>query len=246
MLSDRLVAHRGYQAHYPENTLLGFTKAIAAGAHFIETDILFSSDHQPVLYHDALMNRISGAENAIHLLTLSELKTYPASEPERLGDQFIDEKITTLTELVTLLSTNPQVTAFIELKRSGLHIEGIENAYNIVTKLLQTVITQCVLISFSDDFIHYAWQQGYQRLGLVLKQWDELEGDLITSIRPEFIFCDTKIVPEQITLDSIESKVVIYEVTHPENAIHWYKRGADLVETFDYGGMMSGLINRTL
>lgn len=39
MLTDRLVAHRGYQKRYPENTLLGFTKAIEAGAHYIETDI---------------------------------------------------------------------------------------------------------------------------------------------------------------------------------------------------------------
>ncbi len=246
MLTDRLVAHRGYQKRYPENTLLGFTKAIEAGAHYIETDILFSADHKPVLYHDALMSRISGVENAIHLVPLSELILLPASEPERLGNQFETETITPLTELVTLLLAHPGVTAFIELKRSGLHIEGFENAFNIVTQVLQPVIKQCVLISFSDDFIHYAWQQGFTRLGLVLKQWDELSSDAITEIQPEFIFCDKEIIPIDTSLDDIKSKTVIYEIDNPEHAIYWLNKGADMIETFDYAGVLENLSHQAL
>jgi len=246
MLNDRLVAHRGYQKCYPENTLLGFTKVIEAGAHYIETDILFSADHHPVLYHDALMNRISGIENAIHLLPLSELIQLPAFEPERLGNQFDTETITPLSELVTLLLAHPEVTAFIELKRSGLHIEGFENAFNIVTQVLQPVIKQCVLISFSDDFIHYAWQQGFTRLGVVLKQWDELSSDAITEIQPEFIFCDTEIIPKDTSLDDIKSKTVIYEIDNSEHAIDWLNKGADLIETFDYIGILENLSHQAL
>lgn len=246
MLKDRLVAHRGYQKHFPENTQLSFSKALEAGAHFIETDILFSADHQPVLYHDALMTRISGIENAIHLLSLEELLNYPAFEPERFGQQFVDQKITPLTDLVELLGQYPEATAFIELKRTGLHIEGNENAFNTVIRTLQPVINQCVLISFSDEFINYASQQGHPRLGLVLKQWDELDGKVITDLQPEFIFCDKNIIPEHTELDAIESKVVIYEITEPDEAIHWFNRGADLVETFDFGGMMDALSHRTL
>ena len=169
MLTDRLVAHRGYPKRYPENTLLGFTKAIEAGAHFIETDILFSADHIPVLYHDAMMDRISGVENAIHLLSLSELIQFPASEPKRFDELFNAEKITALSELTTLLLAHPEVTAFIELKRSGLHIEGFENAYNTVTQVLKPVIEQCVLISFSDGFIHYALAARFPQARCCLK-----------------------------------------------------------------------------
>jgi len=246
MLTDRLVAHRGYQKCYPENSLLGFTKAIEAGAHYIETDILFSADHQPVLYHDTLMNRISGVENAIHLLPLSELVTLPVSEPERLGEQFSNEHIASLSKLVELLSNHPKVTAFIELKRSGLHIEGNQNAFNIVTNTLKPVINQCVLISFSDDFIEYAYQQGFPRLGLVLKQWDEVTGELVKNIEPEFIFCDAEGIPKETDLDFIKSKTVVYEIGEPEDAINWFNQGADLVETFNYGGMIASLAHRTL
>ena len=37
--SKQLVAHRGYQAKYPENTVLSLNKAIGAGARFIELDV---------------------------------------------------------------------------------------------------------------------------------------------------------------------------------------------------------------
>ncbi len=250
MLTDRLVAHRGYPKCFPENTLLGISKAIDAGAHFIETDILFSADHQPVLYHDTLMGRISGLDNAVHLLNLSELTHLPASEPGRLGNQFNHETVTPLTALVHLLSANPKVTAFIELKRSGIHIEGIDQAYNIVTEAItkgsKPVANQCVLISFSDEFIHHAWKQGYPRLGLVLKQWSDLEESFIAEIQPEFIFCDAKKVPDGVTLDHIESTVVIYEVEDPDQTIAWFDRGADMVETFDIGGMIQNLAHRAL
>jgi glycerophosphoryl diester phosphodiesterase len=246
MLTDRLVAHRGYPKCFPENTLLGISKAIEAGAHFVETDILFSADHQPVLYHDTLMNRISGLENAVHLLNLSELTHLPASEPGRLGSQFNHETVTPLIALVDLLSVHPEVTAFIELKRSGIHLEGIEQAYNIVTKVLKPVARQCVLISFSDKFIHYAWEQGYPRLGMVLKQWDELTQSPLSEIQPEFIFCDREQVPDGVTLDYIESTVVVYEIEDPEQAIEWFDRGADMIETFDIGGMIDSLAHRAL
>jgi hypothetical protein len=42
-----LVAHRGYQKLYPENTALSVTQAIKAGALFVEIDIQLSKDHQP-------------------------------------------------------------------------------------------------------------------------------------------------------------------------------------------------------
>jgi len=246
MLADRLVAHRGYPKHYPENTLLGMAAAIDAGAHFIETDILFSADRQPVLYHDNIMTRISGEENAVHLLSLEELVTRPAYEPERFGEQFINQTITPLCDLVSLLEEHPDVTAFIEMKRSGLHIVGEEAAYDIVTRLLEPVAERCVLISFSDEFIAHARQQGYERLGMVLKDWEARTGELIQRIRPEFIFCDTGKVPEGASLYGMEATLVVYEVETPDQAIDWFERGADMLETFDIGGMLENLAHRAL
>jgi glycerophosphoryl diester phosphodiesterase len=45
------IAHRGYKAVYPENTMKAFEGAVAVGTHAIETDIHLSKDDVVVLSH---------------------------------------------------------------------------------------------------------------------------------------------------------------------------------------------------
>ncbi|MBN2437226.1 MAG: hypothetical protein JXL20_01345 [Deltaproteobacteria bacterium] len=51
------IAHRGYSARYPENTLLAFKKATAAGADMIELDVRLSQDGRLVVIHDERIDR---------------------------------------------------------------------------------------------------------------------------------------------------------------------------------------------
>jgi hypothetical protein len=45
------IAHRGYKAKFPENTMASFKGAVDVGAHALETDIHLSSDGIVVLSH---------------------------------------------------------------------------------------------------------------------------------------------------------------------------------------------------
>lgn len=45
------IAHRGYKAEWPENTMNSFANAIAVGAHAIETDLHLTKDKVVVLSH---------------------------------------------------------------------------------------------------------------------------------------------------------------------------------------------------
>jgi glycerophosphoryl diester phosphodiesterase len=45
------IAHRGYKAKYPENTLAAFKGAVMVGTNAIETDIHLSRDDVVVLSH---------------------------------------------------------------------------------------------------------------------------------------------------------------------------------------------------
>lgn len=45
------VAHRGYKASFPENTMGAFRGAVGVGAHAIETDVHLSQDGVVVLSH---------------------------------------------------------------------------------------------------------------------------------------------------------------------------------------------------
>lgn len=45
------IAHRGYKAKYPENTMRSFRGAVEVGTHAIETDIHLTKDGVVVLSH---------------------------------------------------------------------------------------------------------------------------------------------------------------------------------------------------
>ena len=45
------IAHRGYKARHPENTLAAFRGAVDIGAHALETDVHLSRDDVVVLSH---------------------------------------------------------------------------------------------------------------------------------------------------------------------------------------------------
>lgn len=45
------IAHRGYKASFPENTMGAFRGAVDVGAHAIETDVHLSKDNVVVIAH---------------------------------------------------------------------------------------------------------------------------------------------------------------------------------------------------
>ena len=45
------IAHRGYTANYPENTIRAFEHAVEAGAHALEADVHLTKDGVVVLSH---------------------------------------------------------------------------------------------------------------------------------------------------------------------------------------------------
>uniref|UniRef100_L2G5N2 Glycerophosphoryl diester phosphodiesterase n=1 Tax=Colletotrichum fructicola (strain Nara gc5) TaxID=1213859 RepID=L2G5N2_COLFN len=60
------IAHRGYKALYPENTLLAFRAALDAGAHALETDLHLTKDGVVVLSHDGTLKRCFGVDKKIN------------------------------------------------------------------------------------------------------------------------------------------------------------------------------------
>ena len=70
----RVLAHRGLALEAPENTLLAFAKAVAAGAVYVETDVNESADGVAVVSHDADLSRVAGRKVRVNQLTMSELR----------------------------------------------------------------------------------------------------------------------------------------------------------------------------
>jgi len=246
MLRHRLVAHRGYQRNFPENTLIAMTAAVAAGALYIETDIQFTRDQRPVLYHDPFLARVSGLEGNIGDLNEADALATPASEPFRFGERFATETIAPLSALVDFLQNHREVTAFIEAKEEAIAAVGRETACHTLMTALAPVQDQSVLISFDSDFIAVAKAQGFPRVGLVVKDWPQIDSEATRAIDPAFIFTNIKHIPDSEDLSRFSAIVVVYEVAEPDIAINLFNRGADMVETFDIGGMIDSLASHSL
>ena len=50
-----VLAHRGYHADLPENTLAAFDAALGQGADGVETDVRVTREGMPILFHDRLI-----------------------------------------------------------------------------------------------------------------------------------------------------------------------------------------------
>lgn len=70
----RVLAHRGLALEAPENTLLAFAAALAAGATHLETDVQVSADGVAVVAHDPDLSRIAGRDVRVAQLTAAELQ----------------------------------------------------------------------------------------------------------------------------------------------------------------------------
>jgi glycerophosphoryl diester phosphodiesterase len=70
----RVFAHRGDSTHAPENTMLAFDKARAAGADGIELDVRFDADHNVVVFHDDTLERLTGQPGKLEHVTATTRK----------------------------------------------------------------------------------------------------------------------------------------------------------------------------
>jgi glycerophosphoryl diester phosphodiesterase len=73
-----IIAHRGFSARAPENTLAAMDAAITAGADAIECDVHISADGVPVVLHDNTVNRTTNGSGAVQEMVLEDLVTLDA------------------------------------------------------------------------------------------------------------------------------------------------------------------------
>jgi glycerophosphoryl diester phosphodiesterase len=101
------IAHRGLWSPDgpPENSLGAFQAACAAG-YAIELDVQLSADGEAMVFHDAALKRMTGAEG--------RLRDRSAAELGELRLAGTDERIPTLLETLTLVGRRAMV--HVELK----------------------------------------------------------------------------------------------------------------------------------
>lgn len=224
------IAHRGYTAAYPENTLIALDAAQQAGAKYVEVDIQLSSDHIPVLFHDRDLTRLCHQPGAIHDYTFSQLEEFFVTDTEKFADKYADNKITSLQTFVDYLKNHPALNAFIELKRLMIDTFGEELVLNAIVPLFAGMEKQITFISYNQTILKNIHDNTDYATGIVVDEWNELDKDL--DWESEWIFSSHQGLPENNDKLDIKSKIAIFEVGNIGLAKHLLARGISYLETF--------------
>ena len=107
-----IIGHRGYRAKFPENTLIAFEAAIAAGANMIELDVMFSRDRKVVVIHDAVLDRTTNGRGKVANFTLAKLQQLDAGS--WFDSRFADQHLSELSEVLDLVHGRTYIN--IEIK----------------------------------------------------------------------------------------------------------------------------------
>lgn len=238
-----LIAHRGFAARYPENTIAGIAAAVETGARFIEFDIQLSADGVPVLMHDATLQRTTGQPGSVMDITMDELRAYSPSEPQRFGEQYAHVRLASVADLMNQLANWPDVTVFAEIKKESIERFGSRYTVARVLEALQPCVQQCVVISFVAEAIAQARELGAPRVGWAIRQFSNIVRQEATLLQPEFIFCDHAIIPAASNKNPKPLwdgpwRWAVYEVGNAEMAIALARLGAHLIETFEIGELI--------
>ena len=109
-----LAGHRGWRAKYPENTMIGFKKALELDIDAIEMDVHMTKDYKIVVCHDPDLTRTTDTSGLIYHMTLEEVRRADAGI--KFGEEFKGERVPTLEEFLELMATRPDIKVMLELK----------------------------------------------------------------------------------------------------------------------------------
>jgi glycerophosphoryl diester phosphodiesterase len=128
-----VVAHRGYSAVSPENTLAAVESALRSGADYVEVDVASSSDGVPIILHDNTLDRTTDGTGALPSVTSDYIDGLDAGS--WFSNAFLGQPVPTLLDVLELMKgrapvlllevKGPETRAELELIVGQLRDEGL-------------------------------------------------------------------------------------------------------------------------
>ena len=139
-----VVAHRGFSAVAPENTLAAIREAIQAGANGCEFDVYGCRDGTVVLMHDKTVDRTTNGVGLVKDLSLEQLQQLDAGSWK--DPKYADERIPTLAEALKLLK-GTDCQPVIEIKAEGISKQVVEEVREL------KMVDEVAVIAFSQKIV---------------------------------------------------------------------------------------------
>lgn len=219
-----IIAHRGYSAVAPENTLASMRRAIGLTPPpaYVEIDIHRSSDGVLVVSHDSNTQRTTGVNHLIRETPFDVLRKLNAGYTEKFGDQFKNEPLPRLEEVLDAVKNTP-TGVMIECKQ--LLVE--DQVIDILRK--RGELKKHVIASFSELTVYRARQLEPSVRSLFLAE-EINTGTLWTSrdIQATIIGVNNKEKPENIRqAQNAGFTVWVWTVDEPAEIQKWIDAKVD-------------------
>lgn len=186
-----LIAHRGYSAAAPENTLAAVRAAHQAGATWVELDVQLLGDGTPVIWHDADVARCSNGRG--DLATMNWAQAQSLDVGSWFGDRFAGEKMPSLKTMLALLNELEMgVNMEIKVNKGRDPIALVDRA---LPEMLETLPPERLIISsFNTSALKHCRQFASKQqlalgmlFGSVPKNWQaECEAVEAFSVHPDW------------------------------------------------------------
>ncbi|MBT2643862.1 glycerophosphodiester phosphodiesterase [Bacillus sp. ISL-41] len=205
-----ILAHRGYAAEYPENTMLAFKEAEKAGADGLELDVQMTRDGELVVIHDEKVDRTTDGTGLVMDYKFEDLRKLDArfkfkETPEK-------EQIPSLAEVLEWLSGTSMVCN-IELKNSIIPYEGMEE--KVINMVREYDLSDRIIIS---SFNHYSIVHSYLlapeiEIAPLLSEGLYMPWIYAQSIKAKGFHPHWRAAPDQIVKASLESGIEVRPYT---------------------------------
>jgi glycerophosphoryl diester phosphodiesterase len=180
-----VVAHRGYSAVAPENTLAAIAAAGRLDVEWIEIDVSTSRDGVPYVLHDATVNRTTSGSGALAELDSADVDALDAGS--WFSPAYAGQRVPSLTSVVEL-----GVPLLVEVKAGDL---------TEIARVLRTATAPVMVQSFDeralaaigpefprgllrgpldDDPIAVARSSGVQAYN---PYWEAIEGETVSALQ---------------------------------------------------------------
>lgn len=143
-----IMGHRGYQANYPENTMVSFLAAVKAGAQFVELDVSLTRDREVIVMHDDTVDRTTDGTGLVADYTLADLKRLDAGS--WFQPKFAGERVPMLAEVLKQVGTQAFIN--IEVKSYPTAVAGRQGLIEerVVEEVQKAAMAKRVLVSSFD------------------------------------------------------------------------------------------------
>lgn len=226
-----IIAHRGNNFSFPENSVNGLRSSFELGCTAVEFDIQMMADKSLVIIHDPNTLRTSGQDHSVFDLTKEQLKDISIYDPKRLGDTHLGTPLSLLSEFFPIMEAFPQGHAYIEVKSQSLRQWGRQELLNELLPMLAPYIKQCTIISFDMRVLEMIREQSDLNIGWVFSNYNNASKQKAERVKPDYLIIDQAELPLTEAPWAGSWKWMVYGVDSADLAFQHYENGVEYVET---------------